>query len=177
EPEAGLGTLLPKRQPRTPSLSFGDDSDDSADTGSFTSPFAASQPAPSSQRAPSSQPAPSSEPVPILPTRASQLPEPEQVGIADPDGLPVRVRQANLAPQLRELASQASAQQFVAAPEMPADSDAPSTRSAVSVQPDPPVSEVSPEAARNFMSALQRGWERGRSMAQQITEETDREHS
>ncbi len=157
EPAAGLGPFLPKRQPRTPSLSFGDDD---TDTGSFTSPFAASQ-----RRQPSGP---------------DPLPEPEQPAAAELDGLPVRVRQANLAPQLRESASAAShssAQQFVAAPEMPGDSAAAAQQSAVSVPPNPPVGDPSPEAARNFMSALQRGWERGRSMAEQITEESDGEQS
>jgi signal transduction histidine kinase len=54
-------------------------------------------------------------------------------------GLPVRVRQASLAPQLR---------------------DAP--RSDDSSLPSEP-RQSSPEAARNTMAALQRGWERGRS--------------
>ncbi len=52
-------------------------------------------------------------------------------------GLPVRVRQASLAPQLREGGMPAADQAEKA--------DAPS-----------------PEAARSTMTALQRGWERGR---------------
>lgn len=79
------------------------------------------------------------------------------------DGLPVRVRQANLAPQLRDAMSTPEAQQYVAAPEMPAE--------------QPATIEPSPEAARSFMSALQRGWERGRSMAEQMTDEPDDEQS
>ena len=58
---------------------------------------------------------------------------------ADPVELPTRVRQASLAPQLRD--------QFASAPPG---------------QPDSTV-EISPEAARNTMAALQKGWERGRS--------------
>jgi len=55
-------------------------------------------------------------------------------------GLPVRVRQASLAPQLRDGSRLAAAD--------------PSGKTA----PDAP----SPEAARSTMTALQRGWERGR---------------
>jgi hypothetical protein len=54
-------------------------------------------------------------------------------------GLPVRVRQASLAPQLRDAGPPASgdpAEQAAGGP--------------------------SPEAARSTMTALQRGWERGR---------------
>ncbi len=70
-----------------------------------------------------------------------------QADSADLDGLPVRVRQANLAPQLRT----ASTPMATAA--------------------DEPAAGPSPEAARNTMAALQRGWQRGRSM----TEPTDGE--
>ena len=62
-------------------------------------------------------------------------------------GLPVRVRQASLAPQLRE--------------------------SGPAVTPaDPPVSEPppSPELARNMMSALQRGWQLGRAEPGELPE-------
>jgi anti-sigma regulatory factor (Ser/Thr protein kinase) len=86
-------------------------------------------------------------------------------GAPDLDGLPVRVRQASLAPQLRESAGAAHAQQFVPAPQMPGE------LAAESAQPSDP----SPDAARSFMSALQRGWERGRSMADQLTDEPDGE--
>ncbi|MDR2987118.1 MAG: hypothetical protein LBV34_19995, partial [Nocardiopsaceae bacterium] len=60
---------------------------------------------------------------------------------AELDGLPVRVRQANLAPQLRK-------------PGPPA--------------PEPGLDEPaapSPEAARSTMAAIQLGWQRGRSVA------------
>jgi len=56
-------------------------------------------------------------------------------------GLPVRVRQASLAPQLRDAG--------------PVAADA----------ADEVASAPSPEAARNTMMALQRGWERGRSIS------------
>jgi hypothetical protein len=85
-------------------------------------------------------------------------------GVPDLDGLPVRVRQASLAPQLRE---PTAPQQFVPAPQMPGESPAEQAR------PGDP----SPDAARSFMSALQRGWERGRSMADQLTDEPDAEQS
>jgi hypothetical protein len=68
-----------------------------------------------------------------------QAPESAQVGYADSPpngGLPVRVRQASLAPELREDGTDAAA--FEAPP-------------------------VSAEAARSTISALQRGWELGRS--------------
>jgi anti-sigma regulatory factor (Ser/Thr protein kinase) len=81
------------------------------------------------------------------------------------DELPIRVRQANLAPQLREPTIPAQASRFVAAPEMPAD---PAASHA-------PAGEPSPEAARNTMAALQRGWERGRSVAEQMPDEPDGE--
>jgi len=63
------------------------------------------------------------------------------------DGLPVRVRQANLAPQLRT---------------QPA---------AGSVDDGEPPAGPSPEAARSTMTALQLGWQRGRSVAEPATDE------
>jgi signal transduction histidine kinase len=61
-------------------------------------------------------------------------------------GLPVRVRQASLAPQLRE--------------------SAPASMPPASMPPAPPTEAVSsPEAARNTVSALQRGWQLGRAEA------------
>ena len=71
-----------------------------------------------------------------------QQPEPAQAGSVDnpPNGgLPVRVRQASLAPQLR---------------------DKDGTDVAAAFEEAPPVSA---EAARSTLSALQRGWELGRS--------------
>lgn len=64
-----------------------------------------------------------------------------QADFADPGdlGLPVRVRQASLAPQLRD-----------------------TTRRDDSPLPSEP-RQASPEAARNTMAAMQRGWERGRA--------------
>ena len=67
--------------------------------------------------------------------------------IADPDSLPRRVRQASLAPQLREntLHAQPSA-------------NGDSTHAAETSD------ERSPEEARSTITAIQRGWERGRSL-------------
>jgi signal transduction histidine kinase len=59
-------------------------------------------------------------------------------------GLPVRVRQASLAPQLRDRAPGADGADRVA-------------------------SAPSPEAARTIMTALQRGWERGRYISGSVT--------
>jgi signal transduction histidine kinase len=87
-----------------------------------------------------------------LPTGPEAAPEAEPPAgngdtgpqIGDPPrsvmGLPVRVRQASLAPQLRDVD--------------PVAADA----------ADEVASAPSPEAARNTMTALQRGWERGRSI-------------
>jgi len=63
------------------------------------------------------------------------------------DGLPVRVRQANLAPQLRTptVPMAAAADELAAGP--------------------------SPEAARNTMASLQLGWQRGRSITEPAEDE------
>jgi signal transduction histidine kinase len=91
-----------------------------------------------------------------LPRRVSSLPPGPEAGPPAGDGdtgpqivnspravmgLPVRVRQASLAPQLRDAGPLAAD----AADEVP--------------------SAPSPEAARKTMTALQRGWERGRSIS------------
>ena len=60
-------------------------------------------------------------------------------------GLPVRVRQASLAPQLRD----------GGAPPGDAADDSPGA--------------PSPEAVRSTMTALQRGWERGRNISGAVT--------
>jgi hypothetical protein len=68
-------------------------------------------------------------------------------GLADSDSLPRRVRQASLAPQLRENTLHghtATNGDSVAAPEAP--------------------EERSPEEARSTITAIQQGWERGRSL-------------
>jgi len=63
------------------------------------------------------------------------------------DGLPIRVPQANLAPQLRH----------VAVP--------------VPAGGDETAAGPSPEAARSTMAALQLGWQRGRSVAETAADE------
>jgi len=65
---------------------------------------------------------------------------------ADPADLPVRVRQASLAPQLR--------------------GQSPAARS----EREDSAAGPSPEAARSTMAALQQGWERGRSLQQPIAD-------
>jgi hypothetical protein len=102
---------------------------------------------------------PVSDPLPKNPPVSNQI---ELEGL---DELPIRVRQANLAAQLREPTIPAQASRFVAAPEMPAD---PAASGA-------PAREASPEAARSTMAALQRGWERGRSVAEQMPDQPDGE--
>jgi anti-sigma regulatory factor (Ser/Thr protein kinase) len=95
----------------------------------------------------------------------------DQTGLDGLDELPIRVRQANLAPQLREPTTPAQpfnpeqASRYVAAPEM----------SASPAVPHAPAGEPSPEAARSTMAALQRGWERGRSVAEQMSDQPDGE--
>jgi hypothetical protein len=58
--------------------------------------------------------------------------------------MPIRVPQANLAPQLRP---RRDAEHLLASP--PANAE-------------PPIDERSPEATRNMMLKMQQGWERGR---------------
>jgi signal transduction histidine kinase len=67
-------------------------------------------------------------------------------------GLPVRVRQASLAPQLRD-------------------------RVAGTDGEDRAASAPSPEAARNIMTALQRGWERGRYISGSVKPPSDTTNS
>ena len=93
-------------------------------------------------------------------------------------GLPVRVRQANLAPQLRNTPPPAPPSQTgfggsrfgraagSGGPVPPAHAD---PAEAAATQAGPPATggpqPASPEAARNTVSALQRGWQLGRSVA------------
>jgi hypothetical protein len=66
-------------------------------------------------------------------------------------GLPVRIRQASLAPQLRDPGSGSRA--TIGSADTAGDTPAPTP-------------ETSPEAARDTMSALQRGWQLGRAEAE-----------
>ena len=68
---------------------------------------------------------------------------------ADLTGLPRRVRQANLAPQLRASTAAAGSQGPAAVP---------------------PASAASLTDMRNTLSAMQRGWQQGRSQTQRDTE-------
>jgi hypothetical protein len=75
--------------------------------------------------------------------------------LLDESGLPRRVRQASLAPQLRESpARPGPSADLGILPEQ--QSDYP--------PPEPSASERTPEETRATMSAIQRGWERGRSV-------------
>ena len=75
--------------------------------------------------------------------------EPAGGGSLDSAGLPRRVRQANLAPQLRASAAAAGSQAPTAVP---------------------PASAASLTDMRNTLSAMQRGWQQGRSQTQRDTE-------
>jgi signal transduction histidine kinase len=77
------------------------------------------------------------------------------IELGDPDDLPVRVRQANLAPQLRDR---------VDADGRDDGQDRPSA-----------AEEASPEVSRNTMAAWQRGWERGREVAGEVVDEAREE--
>jgi signal transduction histidine kinase len=70
-------------------------------------------------------------------------------------GLPRRVRQASLAPQLRETPARAGPSADLGILAEPASDWPPS---------GPPAPERTPEETRATMSAIQRGWERGRSV-------------
>ncbi len=113
---------LPRREPGTTGLAWHEI------TGYDWSANGAG-PAPA-QQPPEREPAPETEPVPE--------PGLEAVAVAELDGLPVRVRQASLAPQLRQPA-------------------------ATPAEPSLPAGLPSPDAARSTMAALQLGWQRGRS--------------
>ena len=75
---------------------------------------------------------------------------------ADADSLPRRVRQASLAPQLRENTL----------PGRPAANGDPATTPET-------VAERSPEEARSTITAIQQGWERGRSLFDPPEKSTD----
>ena len=84
-------------------------------------------------------------------------PEPDAGDFADADSLPRRVRQASLAPQLRENTL----------PGRPAANGDPATTPET-------VAERSPEEARSTITAIQQGWERGRSLFDPPEKSTDR---
>jgi signal transduction histidine kinase len=83
-------------------------------------------------------------------------------------GLPVRVRQASLAPQLREAPAEESG--FISGgfslPVRRTPAAEPVAERTDDIDaPQPTVAPTSPEAARNMVSALQRGWQLGRAEA------------
>ncbi len=94
-------------------------------------------------------------------------------------GLPIRVRQASLAPQLRDsspAAPSAGSAFSSSAGNGHVPPPGPSATGFFTPRPVPHTSPVqtsapSPEAARNTVSALQRGWQRGRSEAGQDSAE------
>ncbi|MFC4611023.1 nitrate- and nitrite sensing domain-containing protein [Streptomyces maoxianensis] len=100
-------------------------------------------PAPEPRRAPWPAPAPAA-PAPAPSAKAARTPQPAPDPAPAPatlDGLPRRVRQASLAPQLRE---SAAADQQTTAPAAGQDS------------------ERDAEEVRSRMASMQRGWQRGR---------------
>jgi signal transduction histidine kinase len=95
-------------------------------------------------------------------------------------GLPIRVRQASLAPQLRDTPAEATTEPeaveggFTLPRRRTSAADFVAPAAARITEPGP----ATPEAARNVVSALQRGWQLGRTepvepMVEEIRDETD----
>ncbi|MGP8303517.1 nitrate- and nitrite sensing domain-containing protein [Streptomyces inhibens] len=101
--------------------------------GSPPSSSAPKDPAPDAPDAPNTSDAP--EPTDGTPARGTPAP-------TTPTGLPRRVRQASLAPQLK--------------------ADAAAAQPAAEPRPAPPADDRDAEAVRARMASLQRGWQRGR---------------
>jgi signal transduction histidine kinase len=167
--------------PSTPSVSVPDDGDGPGPAVPAP-PFGAAPPPPQAPPAPPASPAAPAAPAAeeeslFTPRRSRQAPattsgvfstfgeelpaHPDGSGPQDPPvdpdelarlGLPVRVRQASLAPQLRDRA--------------------PGTDGG-----DRTASAPSPEAARSIMTALQRGWERGRYISGSVQPPSDTTNS
>ncbi|MFD8980521.1 nitrate- and nitrite sensing domain-containing protein [Streptomyces sp. NPDC059564] len=95
------------------------------------------------------RPAPGAEPR-TVPGESAEPRTPSAAPTAAPGGLPRRVRQANLAPQLKNAPAPAEAQ-----------------------TPAPPVTDRDAEDVRTRMSALQRGWTAGREQHAQQQSETE----
>ena len=161
--------------PSLPSASVPDDGDRPGPAVPAP-PFGAAPPPPQAPPAYPAAPAEEEESL-FTPRRSRQAPantssvfssfgeelpaDPDSSGPQDPPvdsdelarlGLPVRVRQASLAPQLRDRA--------------------PGTDGA-----DRAASAPSPEAARSIMTALQRGWERGRYISGSVKPPSDTTNS
>jgi signal transduction histidine kinase len=164
--------------PSLPSVSTPDDGDGFG-SAVPAPPFGAAPPPPLAPPArPASPAAPAAEEESLFtPRRSRQAPaatssafssfgeelpaHPDSSGAQDPPvdtnelarlGLPVRVRQASLAPQLRDRAPGTDGADMVA-------------------------SAPSPEAARSIMTALQRGWERGRYISGSVKPPSDTTHN
>jgi anti-sigma regulatory factor (Ser/Thr protein kinase) len=90
-------------------------------------------------------------PASVVPATAEETAETD----LDESGLPQRVRQASLAPQLREGPARPAPSADLGILSEPSPSERSSERSSP---------ERSPEETRVTMSAIQRGWERGRSV-------------
>jgi signal transduction histidine kinase len=91
-------------------------------------------------------------PASVIPATAE---ESAATDLLDESGLPRRVRQASLAPQLRESTPRPAPSADLGILSEPASDWAP---------PGQPAPERTPEETRATMSAIQRGWERGRSV-------------
>lgn len=118
------------------------------------------------------QPAPAAAP---LSRDGNTVGSPEAGELAEL-GLPVRVRQASLAPQLRNTAlagaaESAPGQGDVGLPRRRQPASGPVLpRRANSTGIDATDTSASPEAARNTVAALQRGWQRGRAAQPDVAE-------
>jgi signal transduction histidine kinase len=154
-PVAQTDSVFTPRRPRQPASPSGSVFSFGGDKLSFGTDTPPSRPGvpdlpdlPDLPGTPPSRPGP-----PDPPTSRPSVPDPPNARVSATElaelGLPVRVRQASLAPQLRDsnaLAADAS-EQVASAP--------------------------SPEAARSTMTALQRGWERGRYISGSVTPPAD----
>jgi hypothetical protein len=95
---------------------------------------------------------PGNGPSSVIPATAEEM---AGTDLLDDSGLPRRVRQASLAPQLREGPARPGPSTDLGILSEPASDWPPS---------EPPATERTPEETRATMSAIQRGWERGRSV-------------
>jgi hypothetical protein len=142
-PANGTGQPPAPDAPGAPGAPHAPHAPDAPGSGAATAPPwypHAESPFPSAPSAPPAEPAP---PVPSAqpsePTAAPDADIPYPTADESYKGLPRRVRQASLAPQLRD--------KNVAAPAAPGDSAVP---------------DRSPEQIRSALSAIQRGWQEGR---------------
>jgi signal transduction histidine kinase len=154
--EATVAQHLPTRQPGTTGLTWGENglvggvpvpaTDQTTEAPASESP----EPDQSAQADPTEGRAVGPDQSAQADTTSGRGVEPDQPAQTAPpelEGLPVRVRQANLAPQLRSPATP------------------------VAAAADDPAAGPSPEAARNTMASLQLGWQRGRSTTEPADDE------